>query len=332
VRGAARALAALGHAVTVVCYGHGERDADNAYRVERIPAVPGYRRLRSGPDLVKPLLDIALAARIADVASDVVFAHNAEALIAAIAARARTGVPVVYACHTLLGEELPSYVSRGGGVFRAAGSAFDRCVPRRADAVVALSNRAATALRAAGCRRVSLVPPGLDPADFAGVSPRRAAGPTVAYAGNADAYQDLPVLYEAMRGLRDARLRLVGPGPWMGAPAAEIVPTSAWGTARDWIAGADVAVVPRSVCAGFPIKLLNALALGVPCVVAAGSAQGLPGEVVVADRDPQALAAGIRTALAMPRPDPAALHARTAWEVRAPVLVRIFTDAIGATR
>ena len=40
---------------------------------------------------------------------------------------------------------------------------------------------------------------------------------------------------------------------------------------------ADVAVLPRSVCSGFPIKILNYLAVGTPVVVAEGSDMNLEG-------------------------------------------------------
>lgn len=274
----------------------------------RVLGLPGYRRLRSGPDPVKPLLDLALAARLAAFDADLVHAHHVEALAAALVARGRTGIPVVYEAHTLLGEELPSYLPGPAPPWAAAGAALERALATRADAVVALSTRAARRFRELGCARVGWVPPALDPADFAGPAP---ADPRrVVYAGNADAYQDLPVLHAAMARLPDLELR--------------VVPVAPWARARAELAGAGVAVLPRAVCGGFPMKLLNALALGVPVVVAAGSARGLPGEVVVADRDPGALAAGIRRALAGPRPEPGYVLTRFSAASRATALLRIY--------
>jgi hypothetical protein len=269
--------------------------------------------MRSGPDVVKPALDLALAARIAAIPADVVHAHSHEALVAAVLARARTGVPVVYNPHTLLGEELPTYLPRLRRAGAFAGHAADRLLPRFADAGVGISARAERALRDAGCRRVRRVLPGVDPEDFAGVSPRRLpGGPWVVYAGNPDAYQDLPILFEAVRRVAEARLLIVSAAEWPEVPGATVVRAASWPEARDWIAGADVAALPRTVCAGFPIKLLNYVALGLPVVVAAGSAQGLPGEIVVADGDVGAFAAGIRAALAASRQDPRAARARLA--------------------
>lgn len=327
VRGTARALAARGHAVTVVAYGHGDAGDDPGVRVVRVPSPPGYRRRRSGPDPVKPALDLALAARLAALPADLVYAHHVEALAAARLARRRGGPPVVYAAHTLLAEELPTYAPALAGLGRV-GAALDRLAVG-ADAVVALSERAAAALRALGCRRVGVVHPGLDPAEVEGVGPRRTgAGPTVVYAGNPDRYQDLDVLRAAMARAPELRLRVVTSEPRWPWPA-EVVVARRWSEAAPWIAGADVAALPRAVCAGFPMKLLACLGLGVPVVVARGSARGLPGERVVPDRDPAALAAALRAAVADGvRPDPAAVLAGWSWASRAATLERMFEGIV----
>jgi hypothetical protein len=107
------------------------------------------------------------------------------------------------------------------------------------------------------------------------------------------------------------------------------VRTSRWAEAREHIAGADVSAVPRSVCAGFPMKLLNTLALGHPTVIAAGSSQGLPGEIVVADRDPDALAAGLVRALdADGSTGRAHVLTHCTWAVRAAAFEGILARAV----
>jgi glycosyltransferase involved in cell wall biosynthesis len=116
-------------------------------------------------------------------------------------------------------------------------------------------------------------------------------------------------------------------GRAVAALADEVVDTGSWPEARAAIAGADVAVVPRTRCAGFPVKLLAALALRVPVVVAEGSAQGLPGEIVVPDGDPAALAEALRgTASAPPRVDVEALWGTCAWEVQVGALRGAYAD------
>lgn len=321
VKGMARGLRAVGVDVHVVCYGDGE--GDPGVPVVRIPHPPGYHRRRSGPDVVKPFLDVALAARLRTLDVDLVHAHNYEALAAALA----SGKPVVYTNHNLLAKELPTYFRRGRRVARALGALADRELPRRADAVVAIHAQAGAALRALGCAHVEVVPPGLEPGEFEGVTPRRAGpGRWVVYAGNLDAYQDLDVLRAAMALLPDHRLLVVTSSPctW---PGATVVQPRDWAEARDWIAGADVAALPRTLGGGFPIKLLNYLALGVPVVVAAGSAQGLPGEVVVPDREVPAFAAALRGAVT--RPDAAAFRHAHAWSGAATRIVEIYRATLG---
>ena len=60
--------------------------------------------------------------------------------------------------------------------------------------------------------------------------------------------------------------------------------------------GARLALLPRTVPSGFPIKLLNYLAAGRPVVACRGGAQGLDrdqGVFVVADDDDDAMAGAI---------------------------------------
>jgi glycosyltransferase involved in cell wall biosynthesis len=69
-----------------------------------------------------------------------------------------------------------------------------------------------------------------------------------------------------------------------------------FGTARDLLAAADVAVCPRTVCLGFPIKLLNYMAAGKAIVASAGSACGLHHQDncwVVDNGDTEGMAAAI---------------------------------------
>ncbi len=343
VRGMARALAARGHDVTVACYAHGVGDADPGVRVVRTPPVPGYDNLRAGPDLVKPFLDLALAARLARLPADIVHAHNYEAPVAAALARVRTRTPVVYNAHNTMGEELHTYFE--GRVARAAarrvGRLLDRTVPRIADHAIAISEPAAPVLRALGCRHVSYVPPGVDPADLPETRPAPLPpGPWVVYAGNPDRYQDLDVLVEAMRHVPGAGLLLVSASSldeWAGCglPRLRRVVTSDFSEVRALLAAADVAALPRAVCSGYPIKLLNYLGMGLPTVAAAGSARDLPGVVRVPDRDPAAMAGALRDLLsdeqrrlALGRAARAGVLADCTWDARARDLEAVYAQVL----
>jgi len=339
----ARALARRGHDVTVVCYAHGEGEIDTQYRVVRTPRIPGYNNLRAGPDWVKPGLDLALAAKIASIPADIVHAHNYEAPVAAYLAQRFTGTPIVYSAHNTMGEELPTYFAGRlpRALARRAGALLDRTVPRMSQHAVVLTEETKDTLHDLGCRHVSLVAPGVDFDELADVVPATLPeGPWVVYAGNPDAYQDLPVLMDAMRRLEGVGLLMVSASPldeWagMGLPKFKAVQTSDFDEVKQLVAAADVAAIPRMVCSGFPIKLLNTLGLGVPTVIAKGSARGLPGEVVVPNGDAAAMARAIRGLLDAPerRRELAARarsHVRLActWDARAAELEAIYARIV----
>ena len=343
VRGMARALARRGHEVSVVCYGHGEGEVDDDYRIIRTPRVPGYGNLRAGPDMVKPVLDLALAYRIAEIPADVVHAHNYEAPIAAAMARRFTGTPIVYNAHNTMVEELPTYFERPTArrAARRMGGWLDRTVPKIADHAVVLSSRAVPTLTRLGCGEVSVVPPGVDAAELGDVEPAQLPeGPWVVYAGNPDRYQDLSILVEAIRKLDGVGLLMVSASPlddWSsaGLPKFKAVQTSDFAEVKSLMAACDLAAIPRTVCSGFPIKLLNSLGVGLPTVIAEGSAQGLPGEVVVPNGDSEAMAQAIQSLLNAPQRsrelgESARAHVRDActWEARARDLERIYASLL----
>jgi len=302
VRGMARALARRGHRVTVACYAHGVGEADPEYEVIRTPPVPGYDNLRAGPDFVKPLLDAALAWKLAKLGGDIVHAHNYEAPIAAALARIRTRTPIVYCAHNTMGEELHTYFQGRlvRGVARRVGRALDLTVPRLADHALAIHDGAVPVLRELGCAHVTAVPPGIDPHDVRPCVPAALPeGPWVVYAGNPDAYQDLDVLMDAMWRLPDVGLLMISASSldhWrrQGLPKARFVETGNFEEVRSLLAAATVAALPRTVCTGYPIKLLNNLGMGLPTMTAEGSARPLPGVVSVPNHDAEALANAIR--------------------------------------
>ena len=339
----ARALARRGHDVSVVCYGHGEGEVDDGYRVIRTPRVPGYGSLRAGPDVVKPMLDLALAYRIAEIPADIVHAHNYEAPIAAAMARRFTGTPIVYNAHNTMVEELPTYFERPvtRRAARRMGGWLDRMVPRLADHAVVLTARSVPTLTRLGCGQVSVVPPGVDAAELTDIEPAALpTGPWVVYAGNPDRYQDLDVLVEAIRQLDGVGLLMVSASPldeWAsaGLPKFMAVQTSDFARVRSLMAACDLAAIPRTVCSGFPIKLLNSLGVGLPTVIAAGSAQGLPGEIVVPNGDAAAMASAIQGLLNAPQRrhelgEQARAHVRDActWDARARDLESIYARVL----
>ena len=350
----ARALVRRGHKVTVACYAHGLGEPHPSLRVVRTPAVPGYDNLRAGPDLVKPLLDAALALRLCLEDADIVHAHNYEAPIAAYIARALRGTPVVYNTHNTMAEELHTYfegeLSRR--IARVVGRTLDRTVPRLADACVAISEDAVGILEALGCQRVTHVPPGVDPEDLvtgdaALVRERYGLGDRVwvVYAGNPDAYQDLGDLVDAVLQLDDVGLLMVsasGLERWeeraRALPEARkrFVVTPHWPEVRELVAASDIAALPRRVCSGYPIKLLNSLGLGIPTVCARGSSRPIQGIVTVPNGDPAAIAEALHALSQDPHRRlelgrAAALDIRThhTWDARAAELETVYAQVLG---
>lgn len=317
-RGMVEGLVEVGHAVTLACYAAGEGEDPPGVRLARIPRVPG-EGMASGPTPTRPLQDALLAARVAGLLRrerfDVIHAHNVEAPLAGALARvaARRRVPLVYNLHTALAEELPRWWPDGlrGRLALPLGRAVDALLPRLCDGCVALSEAAEEALRRNGARRVLRVPPGVRLAELEGGDAGRArqrwsldGRPWVVYAGNTDAYQDLPDLYDAMARVPEAGLLLVtgaDPAPeeaaldarGVGPERRRVVHSRAFADTLDALAAASVAALPRRQCAGFPIKLLNQLGVGVPTVAARGSAQPIAGVVTVPDGDPSAMAAAL---------------------------------------
>jgi len=136
----------------------------------------------------------------------------------------------------------------------------------------------------------------------------------VLYAGNLDAYQGLDVWLQAFRALAGRRKRLT----WLLATASDTraleATLSEWGLADRVVIGplddstreqvhaaADIAVVPRRTPGGLPVKLLDALARGLPVVAARRAAAGLPLDELawLVDDGPEELVEGVSHALDM---------------------------------
>ena len=100
---------------------------------------------------------------------------------------------------------------------------------------------------------------------------------------------------DAMRQLPDVGLLMVSASSlahWrsQGLKKARFVETSDFEEVRSLLAAATIAALPRTVCTGYPIKLLNNLGMGLPTVAAEGSARPLPGVMSVPNHDAEQMA------------------------------------------
>lgn len=329
IQATASALARAGHDVALLTYGPAVDSPDESFPFELRRLGKTDVGVRSGPSLKRPLADVELArgalAHLSKRPLDVLHAHHFEALPIGLWLRSRLRVPLVYHAHSALGPELPSYVEPlplkwlGLGL----GMAFDRLLPRLADAVVVFDEAQAKHAASWGVarHRVRVIPPGIDPAPLSApdlgtaltLRQRLGPGPVVLYAGNPDRYQNLPLLAGAMRRLQaeHPRIRLLvlshHPSQAFAAiwRAAGISPSVVhWPLVADADlaaahAVANIGVVPRNLSVGAPIKLCNYLAAGLPTVAVRQAAQSMlpDGAVVQAEPTETAFAEGMLDAL-----------------------------------
>jgi glycosyltransferase involved in cell wall biosynthesis len=315
-------LTRRGHDVDVFTYHLGARDPETAFGVYRIPNIRTYRKQSPGPSyqkllLVDPLLAVKLLRALRHRRYDVVHAHHAEGLLAALPARLLLRVPLVFDAHTLLETELPYYrlgVTRG--LLRRLGRTLDARLPRFADHVIAVSEDIRTALvdrLGYSPQAVSVIPNGVEASFHEAVAPPLAetagSAPTVVYAGNLAPFQGVDLLLRAFALARakrpDLRLQIytndsfrkfeplardLGVSERIGIASVSLAELPAR------LAAADVAVSPRTERAGAPQKLCNYMAAGCPIVSFAGSAKhiahGRTG-LVVPNHDLEALADGM---------------------------------------
>jgi len=351
-------LARAGHDVHLLTYGFGDTpdltafDRAEPYRLHRAHPVPGHHRLAAGPAWGRLAADALLLAKGLHVLHrhgpfDLVHAHNYEGAIAGILLTRATGLPLLYHAHNLMADELPTYAAHPlpRALTAAFGRTLDALVPPAADRVVAVSRHAADRLAALTRAPVHFIPPAIDPAPADTDLPPLPPADCV-YCGNLDGYQDPDVMFDALARLgrtRPVRFTLVtndDPARWRPLadrlpPAVTLhhLPHTHFHAAAAALAAARVALLPRTVPSGFPIKLLNHLAAACPTVAARGSAQGLTeadGVVVVPDRDPDAMALAIEAVLTDPaRRDRLARAARAAadrfrWPAHLDALTAIY--------
>ncbi len=298
MRNTAQCLQALGHEVHLVVYGYGVGVDSGGLRIHRAARIPFAAKTAPGPSYAKPLQDLALAVALRRVirrhAIQAVCAHNYEALLAALLVRKR---PILYFAHNAMADELPHFFYNLR-LAEEAGRFLDRGFPRRADAVIAPHARLAGHLIVRGClqEQVRIVPPPIDAERFKPEPVDGSAVPPVIYSGNLDAYQNLPLLFEAMKRVRarkpEARL-IIATAAAAPPMDAEITPIMGFDALHRFLSQDAVFAAPRVSWSGYPIKMLNAMAAGKAVAACESAAYPLThGEtgLVVPDNDVEAYA------------------------------------------
>lgn len=246
------------------------------------------KHLRSGPTFYKIKKDIRLWRALTDVeceSYDLIFAHHVEAALICALHR----VPHwIFVAHTALEPELPTYFRPSLHSTTAyLGKTLDRTLLKLAPCAAAVSPSLASTLSVLSGRTVSYLPiPWAVQAvitEWERDEARHSLGflsehKVVLYAGNLDTYQDWQSLMDAFGVLvqktpearllfatasnTDALLRYA-----KSKKIASLLVTHALVSDSDRRvvhAAADVCVVSRKCAGGVPIKLLDALARGVP--------------------------------------------------------------------
>lgn len=299
-----------------------------------------------------PLFNLAtrLAARC-----DLVHAHAGEDLaVLPIAYRAasRNRTPLVVTLHCSLAHTI-QVVDARTRVLKSVGGFLERSVCRKADAVIALTDRVAEALSRDGVaeNRIHVVPPGADPHPPVGEWPwPRLRSPRVVFVGRLVSQKGIFTLLQAAANLpRDVDIVFVGDGPdrtelerrardlglddrvtVTGFLPHRLIPSV--------MAGADLLVLP-SIYEELGRVLVEAMQLGVPVV--ASRVGGIPevirdgynGLLVEPDQPlllAQAIARVIRDGVLARSLRNAALKegARYSWERVAQELVAVYDNVL----
>lgn len=367
------ALARNGHDVHVVTYHFGTEYYEPPYpnlSVHRIANVPTYRRLEPGPSLQKLLvLDVMLFRRLRKLLSntviDVIHAHHYEGLLVGARARRHTSIPLIYDAHTLLEMELPHYsIGLPKAMKLALGRKLDRKLPPLADGILSVSSEIERKLSPLmpTPEHLRTVPNGVELDMFSGARRRTGDGSgnpvrrqTVVYTGTLAPYQGIETMLEIFSRVANENsnvvLKIVSESSFKPyehltrelriRERIELV-RAKFAELSGLLAGADVAVNPRTSCPGLPQKNLNYMAAALPIVCFSSSAKQLIANetaLVVDDGDVDGFSRAIRYLL--DNPDPAAalgtrgrryVEEHRSWEASARLTEQFYGHLIDASQ
>lgn len=322
-------LQSQGLEVHVVTYPQSEDISVEGLHVHRVrvPFIKA-RPVSIGPSFERIIFDVFLVPRLIGVIRrhkiEVIHAHNYEANIAGAIAKWVTRRPLIYNGVTSMADELPSYRHMPQKITRFVGKMLDWIVPRFSDVIMVLSDELKDYLVKMGnpADKILVVPPGVEMEWLDSGNGKRVYKelgiddhvPLVLYTGALETFQRIDYLLQAMALVckENAQSILVIAANVKNAQALEqhqamaitlgiadrvrFVESVPLGELPNYLAAAAVAVVPRPSCPGYPIKLLNYMAAGIPIVSFSGSAKSLVhgySGYVAADHDVEDLASGI---------------------------------------
>jgi len=331
IRELCETLSENGHRIHVITYPDGQDLSVGKSILHRVGRARASADLRVGPSWQKPWLDLLMLFKVCAVVrrekADLIHAHNYEGGLIGVAAKFLTGRPLIYNSVNLMSDELHTYNVMPRFLAKLVAGVLDWFVPIFPDHLIAVTRELYDwhAQHGTPRARLTLVPCGIKPEMFANPQPeplraRFAIGarPVVMYTGINNAFQRVDHLVRAFRlvldQIPDALLMIVSPienepnrpvnealGRELGVDGSIIwVGGQQLHELKDYLALADVCVVPRCECPGHPIKLLNYMMAEKPVVCFAGAAKGvshLREAWIVPNHDTDGLAQGIVTLL-----------------------------------
>ncbi|HET9368269.1 MAG TPA: glycosyltransferase family 4 protein [Candidatus Udaeobacter sp.] len=286
-------LARRGHSIRVVTYPLRDDIPVAGIEIDRVGHVGWNREINVGPSYQRLGFDAMLAIKLFQIVRrhevDVIHAHNYEAMLIGGVVGRLTGVPVIYNAINTMVDELPSYnFVRPRVLATGLAKLLDYVVPRMADKIIADTEELRSFILDRGIKpeRVITIHSGVRPEMFQGGDGARVRerfaiddSPLILYTGTFDEFQGLDYLMAAFRIVHEhkptARLLLLSStvtrahrakyatmARELGFVSRFIIASSTLDELPDFLAAADVAVVPRPNSPGIPTKLLNYMAAG----------------------------------------------------------------------
>jgi 1,2-diacylglycerol 3-alpha-glucosyltransferase len=329
IREMSEALVRLGHKVHILTYPIRQDIPVEGVDIHRVQApFMKSNEIKVGPAWEKfiydPLMVLKLVWLIRKHNIDVIHAHNYEGALIGWLGKILTRRPMLYNAVNSMADELPTYnfiKPRALAVF--LGKMLDILVPRTGDYVTMVSDSLKDFLLDKGvtAARLKVVPAGVNLDMFAhgnGAKVRAKHGvgnkPLVMYTGTLDQFQRLDYLLKAMQSTLqecpEAILMIACNIMHKAHQQEYLAMAQELGIDKrlifaypvtlddlpDYLAAADVTVVPRPECPGHPVKLLNYMAAGKAIVSFEGGGKGLHhmfNAYLAQDHDYQSLGGGI---------------------------------------
>ena len=258
-----------GHRVEALAHRFGEPSRPVPPWVVRAGLSAGGRLVDSRLSLRRAIDDALVLRAALGRRPDVLMGHNVEGGVIAGLVGRWLACPVVYVRHSHFAEEIAG-ASRWPEAARALGRIAEGLAERLATRIIALGRESDPD------PRVDWIPPPFDPDER---PIQRGNGQTLYYEGNLDPYQNLAWLDSALARVREKH------------PDARLVYAS---SPRERPECADLALVPRSLGGGFPMKLIAHQISGVPALCTApgapGMVDGLDAFILEGEPSPQAFA------------------------------------------